>query len=266
MKKFKEQLMKGNLSDRTITFYVYAVKKFFQTYKNLSKQNLLSFKNFLLERYKPRTTNLYLQALNKYLIYNKKPLLKLKLLKFQEKNYLENVISNSDYMLLKEKLKADKNYMGYFIVWVLGATGVRISELISLKVEHIKLGFYDIYSKGGKIRRIFLSKNLCQEILNWLKNNNQTSGYLFLNKYGNKITSRGVSYKLKNYARKYGINLKVVYPHSFRHRFAKNFLEKYDDLSLLADLMGHTSIETTRIYLRKTTSEQQNIINKIINW
>ena len=70
----------------------------------------------------------------------------------------------------------------------------------------------------------------------------------------------------KNYAIKYGLNPKVVYPHSFRHRFAKNFLEKFNDISLLADLMGHESIETTRIYLRKTASEQQEIVDKIVTW
>ena len=62
------------------------------------------------------------------------------------------------------------------------------------------------------------------------------------------------------------MNLNVVYPHSFRHRFAKNFLDKYNDLALLADLMGHESIETTRIYLRRTSEEQQEIVNKVITW
>lgn len=77
---------------------------------------------------------------------------------------------------------------------------------------------------------------------------------------------RGISQQLKNYANKYGLNPKVVYPHSFRHLFAKNFLDKYNDISLLADLMGHESIETTRIYLRKTASEQQEIVDKIVTW
>ncbi|HHK7037257.1 TPA: tyrosine-type DNA invertase PsrA, partial [Streptococcus pneumoniae] len=68
------------------------------------------------------------------------------------------------------------------------------------------------------------------------------------------------------YADKYKMNPKVIYPHSFRHLFAKNFLAKYNDIALLADLMGHESIETTRIYLRKTATEQQNIVDKIVNW
>ena len=67
-------------------------------------------------------------------------------------------------------------------------------------------------------------------------------------------------------AKKYGINTAVVYPHSFRHRFAKNLLDRFNDLALLADLMGHESIETTRIYLRRTSTEQQAIVDKIVNW
>ena len=77
---------------------------------------------------------------------------------------------------------------------------------------------------------------------------------------------RGISQQLKNYAEKYGLDKKVVYPHSFRHRYAKNFLEKYNDIALLADLMGHESIETTRIYLRRTASEQQELVDKIVTW
>ena len=70
----------------------------------------------------------------------------------------------------------------------------------------------------------------------------------------------------EDFADMYGLKREVVYPHSFRHRFAKNFLEKFNDISLLADLMGHESIETTRIYLRRTASEQQEIVDKIITW
>ena len=80
------------------------------------------------------------------------------------------------------------------------------------------------------------------------------------------ITPRGISQQLKNYAKKYGIHQKVVYPHSFRHLFAKNFLNKFNDISLLADLMGHDSIETTRIYLRRSATEQQNIVDRVVTW
>ena len=80
------------------------------------------------------------------------------------------------------------------------------------------------------------------------------------------MSARGISLGLKRLAKKYGVNQDVVYPHSFRHRFAKNFIEKNPDIALLADLMGHENIETTRIYLRRTASEQRAAIDAVIDW
>lgn len=163
-------------------------------------------------------------------------------------------------------MKKENNLEWYFVVRFLAATGARVSELIQLKVEHVHIGFYDIYTKGGKIRRLFIPKKLRDEAREWLKISSRDSGYLFLNRFGERITTRGIAQQLKNFAIKYGLNPKIVYPHSFRHRYAKNFLEKFNDISLLADLMGHESIETTRIYLRRTANEQQSIVDKIITW
>lgn len=129
-----------------------------------------------------------------------------------------------------------------------------------------KIGYFDLYTKGGKLRRLYIPQKLRKETLEWLEEEHRSSGYLFLNRYGDRITTRGISQQLKNYAEKYGLDKKVVYPHSFRHRYAKNFLEKYNDIALLADLMGHESIETTRIYLRRTASEQQELVDKIVTW
>lgn len=201
-----------------------------------------------------------------YLEYLEKPQLRLKAVKIQQKSFLENVISNADYKFLKNQLKKDNNMEWYFVVWYLAATGARVSELIRIKIEHVQLGYFDLYSKGGKLRRLFIPKILREETLKWLCETQRTSGYLFLNRYGDRITTRGISQQLKNYADKYGLDSKVVYPHSFRHRYAKNFLEKYNDIALLADLMGHESIETTRIYLRRTASEQQALVDKIVTW
>ena len=126
------------------------------------------------------------------------------------------------------------------------ATGARISELIQIKIENVEVGYLDIYGKGGKLRRLYIPKKLKTETLKWASEIGLTSGYLFLNRFGSRITTRGISHQLKIFAIEYGINPDVVYPHSFRHRFAKNFLDRYNDLALLADLMGHESIETTR--------------------
>ena len=109
-------------------------------------------------------------------------------------------------------------------------------------------------------------KKLRNEASEWLKHEGIFTGYIFKNRYGRVISARGIAQQLKHFATEYGIDSKVVYPHSFRHRFAKNFLEKYNDIAFLADLMGHESIETTRIYLRRTATEQQAIVDKVVTW
>ncbi len=266
VEKFKDFLVQSNMSENTVKAYIYAINDFKSQYKDLTKKNLLLYKTYLIETFKPKTVNLRIQALNKYLDYIRKPQLRLKSVKVQQRSYLENVISNADYTFLKNKLKKEDNQEWYFVVRFLAATGARVSELVQLKVEHVNVGYYDIYTKGGKIRRLFIPKKLKDEAIVWLNAIKRESGYLFLNRFGERITTRGIAQQLKNYAVKYGLNPKVVYPHSFRHRYAKNFLEKFNDIALLADLMGHESIETTRIYLRRTASEQQAIVDKIITW
>lgn len=264
--EFRKWLIKQNLSENTINSYTFTVEHYFSIYKEVNKENLLTYKGFLVETYKGKTVNLRIQGLNKYLEYIGQTSDRLKFVKIQQKNFLENVISNADYAFFKNQLKKDKNMDWYFVVRFLGATGARVSELIEIKVEHVKIGHVDIYSKGGKIRRLYIAKSLQREALKWLKSKNKDSGYLFCNRNGNKLTPRGIAHQLKKLASDYKMNVDVVYPHSFRHRFAKNFLEKYSDIALLADLMGHESIETTRIYLRRTSEEQRELIDKIITW
>jgi integrase len=264
--KFQKFLERSDLSKSTVTSYVWTINHFTTQYEKIDKENLLAYKGWLIEHFKAQTVNLRLQALNKFLEFTGKERLKLKFVKVPQKNFLENVVSNADYKFLKTKLKTDGYTEWYFVVWFLAATGARISELLQIKAEHIEIGYLDMYTKGGKVRRLYIPKNLRKEAVIWLKEKGITSGYVFRNRFGERITARGISQQLKHFAGKYGLNTKVIYPHSFRHRFAKNFLDKFNDIALLADLMGHESIETTRIYLRRTASEQQSIVDKIVTW
>ncbi len=266
VKLFRDELRKENLSESTMTAYLYAVEEFKRKYPRVNQQNLLLYKAEQLEQFKPRTVNLRIQALNRYLVFIGKPELRLKSLKIQQKSYLENVISQADYDYLKAKLKEDSEEMWYFLVRFLGATGARVSELVQFKVEHVQLGHFDLYTKGGKIRRLFIPKELSNELKMWLSKSQRNSGYLFIDHTGKPITPRAIRHKLQYFARRWGINHKVMHPHSFRHRYAKNFLEAFNDIALLADLLGHESIETTRIYLRRTAGEQQAIVDEIITW
>ena len=264
--KFETFLRRLDLAKNTVSSYVWTVNYFERTYKEFNKKNLLAYKGYLVENFKPQTVNLRLQAINKYLEFIKQDKLKLRFIKVQQKNFLENVISNADYKFLKSSLLSDGYKDWYFIVWFMTATGSRVSELLQIKAEHVQIGHLDLYTKGGKMRRIYIPKTLQKEALQWLQERKISTGYIFLNRFGERITTRGIAMQLKHFANKYGLKREVVYPHSFRHRYAKNFLDRFNDIALLADLMGHESIETTRIYLRRTASEQRQIVDKIVNW
>jgi len=266
IENFEKYLKSTNLAENTIAAYLFALRQYNEQWDSISKKNLRDFKVYLIEKYKPKTVNLRLRAINCYLESIGKSNLKIPFVRIQQKTFLENVISEADYEYFKNCLKRDNEMFWYFVIRFLAATGARVSELIQIKAEHVKIGYLDLYSKGGKLRRIYIPKTLQDEALAWLNEKQYESGFIFLNKYGDRITTRGISGQLKKLAARYGINPAVVYPHSFRHRFAKSFLERFNDIAFLADLMGHESIETTRIYLRKTATEQQSIIDKIIDW
>ena len=264
--KFESFLQRSDLSKNTVSSYVWTVRYFEKTYGEFNKKNLLAYKGYLVEHFKPQTVNLRLQAVNKYLEFTHHDKMKMKFVKVQQKNFLENVISNADYKFLKSSLLKDGQKDWHFVIWFMAATGARVSELLQIKAEHVLAGHIDLYTKGGKVRRIYIPRTLQKKAMLWLSERQISSGYIFLNRFGQRITARGIAMQLKHFADKYGLRREVVYPHSFRHRFAKNFLDKYNDIALLADLMGHESIETTRIYLRRTASEQQEIVDKVITW
>lgn len=263
---FKNYLQGRNLAGNTVKSYTYALRQFEEQFAAPTKQNLKKYKEWLIAKYNPRTVNLRLRAINCYLESIGKPERKLSFVRMQQKPFAENVISQADYNYFKNCLKEDDEWLWYFVIRFFAATGVRVNELTRLKVEDVRLGHLDMYSKGGKVRRIYIPKALQEETLFWLGEKCRQSGFLFLNRYGSPITPRGISGQLKKFAVRYHINPDVVYPHSFRHRFAKNFIRKSSDIAFLADLMGHENIETTRVYLRKTGAEQKEFIDKIVDW
>ena len=191
---FETALKESQMAENTITAYLYAVNDFYRKYKTFSKKNLLLYKTYLIEHFKPKTVNLRIQALNKFLEHIGKPKLRLKSVKVQQRTYLENVISQADYLFLKEQLLKEKKPMWYFVVRFLAATGARVSELIQIKVEHVKIGYFDLYTKGGKVRRLlFIPLQLREETIKRLTKEQKTSGYLFLNRLGERITIRGIA-------------------------------------------------------------------------
>lgn len=128
-------------------------------------------------------------------------------------------------------------------------------------------GYVELYAKGCKIRRIYFPEMLQTELIGWLEEEQRKEGPLFLNKNGVTISANGIATMFKKFALQYHIDPKVMHPHAFRHRFALNFLSrKPNDIVLLADILGHSNINTTRIYTRRTAQEQYKIINAVVDW
>ncbi len=266
LEEFENYMRTQDMADNTIRAYLFAIRQYFQIYPELTYTDLQLYKLHLIEHYKPQTINLRIHALNCFLNYQEWPDSPIMQVRIQQKIYLDYVISQADYEYLKTRLLSDEDYLSYFLIRFMAATGARISEVIRFTAEDVDQGFKDIHSKGDKIRRMYIPADLQRAARGWLKEIGRESGYLFLNPSGDQISPDGIRRRLKRLAARYGLDEKVIYPHSFRHRFAKNFIESCGDISLLSDLLGHDSIETTRIYLRRSSSEQRAIINQVVDW
>lgn len=264
--EYRQSLEKSSYSENTIKAYISAVYTYYNIYKEVSLECLSEYKMYLEKHYSPRSANLRIIGLNRYLKYTGKTDLMLPTIKVSQKSFCDDIISYREYQKLKRLLKDEEDQKWYFLVWTLAATGVRISELVRLRYEHVQAGHVDIRSKGNKVRRIFFPKQLQKQLLCWIEKQPDTEGPLFRNDRGAAISIRGITKGLERVAVRYGIDRHLMHPHAFRHLFAKKFLESKSDLCMLADLLGHESLDTTKIYLRMSSSEQQKIIDDIVVW
>ena len=264
MKAFEEYLRAQEYAPNTITSYLFAARQLEQKASPITNQSLLEHKEWLVSSFAPKTANNRIGAVNVYLDFLGFNGTRLKGVKVQQKPFLNNVISNDEYHRLRDGLKQDEDWFWYFIVRFLACTGARVSELRKFEYAHVLAGHMDIVSKGQKLRRVYVPASLRSEALEWCEREGKTNCILFGGKAA--LTSRGIALGLKRTAERYGVNPDVVYPHSFRHLFAKNFITKNPDIAFLADLMGHESIETTRIYLRRTAAEQRSAVDEAIDW
>jgi len=267
MEDYKTYLVEKGFSAHTVDSYLFAIRQLHEKVGGKpSNEDLLGHKDWLAANFAAKTVNLRITAINSYLDFIEYRGIRLKSLRIQQKPYLDNVISQEDYVLLRDSLLRDGELFWHYVVRFLACTGARISELRIFTVESVHTGHLDLISKGQKLRRIYIPTTLQHDAMQWMHDAGRTDGYIFAVKSGKPMTTRGISMGLKRFAERYGIDRDVVYPHSFRHRFAKNFIERNPDIALLADLMGHESLETTRVYLRRTASEQRAAVDAAIDW
>ncbi len=265
MEQFISHLLLKGFSNNTVESYTFAAKQLNARCPCLTDQSLLEHKEWLVSSYAPKTANNRIGAINVYLDFLGYEGLRLKGVRVQQKPFLDKVISNEQYSIIRYGLECDGDWYWYFVVRYLACTGARVSELRKFTLAHVRKGYMDILSKGQKLRRIWIPQELQKRTLELYQGKSDDEP-LFPSPSGDIISQRGIALGLKRIAYRYGVDPEVVYPHSFRHLFAKNFIARDPDIAFLADLMGHESIETTRIYLRRTADEQRAAVDRAIDW
>lgn len=254
----------NDYSPHTVDLYYTSLKKFFEYANEVNMDNCRRFIKMLEEeKFSPATISLRITAIERFSKWMKKPI-ELKRPKIKRKLDVNNVPTADEYNRLLDYLKTKTNLDYYFFVKVLGTTGARLSEFLQFTWEDIITGEVTLKGKGNKYRRFFFQKQLQAEVRTYAKEKGKT-GLLAVGRFG-PMTSRGISQGLKDWGAHCGIDKKKMHPHAFRHFFAKMFLKRNKDVIQLADLLGHGSVNTTRIYLQKSYDEQKRDFNKNVTW
>ena len=207
---FRDWLEERNRAENTILVYTFAVRQFYSLYDSPESNCLQLYKCFLLEHYKPQTVNLRIRALNCYMEYLNISAPPISMLRMQQKTYVENVISQADYEYLKRCLMRDGNHLYYFLIRFMAATGVRVSELVRFQTTDVEKGWLNLYSKGNKIRRIYIPKSLQSDTLAWMVREEHPPGFLFLNRLGSPVTPAAIRGQLRKFSALYGLNPAVL--------------------------------------------------------
>lgn len=265
LEMYEEFLKQSDLSNYTRQVYLREAKKFvnYLNGQDVTKERTLQYKRSLQDKnLAPATINLYIIAVNRYLKYLECEQASVKTLRVQKKNSIENVINRKEYQKLLDYAKSSGRMKYYYIMKTLALTGIRVSELRYITVENLETGTMQVYNKG-KIRDVYLPDILIRELKNFCKEEKKTDGIVFQGRGGDPI-NRITVYKMLAYlGDMVGIKKEKVHPHSFRHFFAVSYMERYGNLAELADLLGHTSIETTRIYTTSTVEEKRRKLNNL---
>lgn len=268
IKSFKKYLQKLGLANASIETYSAAVSDYYKNFNSLTESNVLRWRDSLASRYKPKSMAIRVHGMNHYLRFRKKQY-EVSGVRLPKVHHLEGVISLSDYNRLVKVISASDKFddtKWLLIFKLMAMSGARVSEARQLRVEHVNDGKLQVLAKGAIYRTILLPKRLCKEISLYLEATGQSEGFIFGRTPEKPYSIGSIEHKCKVFAKRAKIPEEVMHPHSFRHLFGKRFMEGKGDITVLADLMGHSSIETTRIYTRRTIEEQQSTLDRIVTW
>ena len=267
IRAYAHHLLLEEKSSATTEKYLRDIRAFacWLDHREISKELATAWKSHLLEQgYAPVTVNSMLSALNglfKFLGWNE---CQVKFLKIQRRLFRDTnrELTRSEY----DRLLATAKELGRdrlaLLIETIGATGIRVSEVKYITVEAVQKGKAEISLKG-KIRVILLSAKLCRKLLKYAKKQKTASGAIFRTKSGKELSRRQIWAELKGLCKHAGVAPTKVFPHNLRHLFATTFYKACKDIVKLADVLGHSSIETTRIYLVTSGIEHQRQLDRL---
>ena len=248
---FKNYLLEEEKATNTIQKYLRDIL-FFCRWLNgrtVDKSMVIQYKKELGDKYAPKSVNSILSSLNSFFAYMNWYELKVKTLKIQRRIFTdtERELTKAEYQRLLSAAKAAGQERLYYLMQTIGSTGLRISELRYVTCEAVCKGEAVINCKG-KIRQIFLPDELCKMLKRYIRERGIKSGSVFVTGRGKPLDRSTVWKMLKALCEKANVAKSKVFPHNFRHLFARTFYSIRKDIVRLADILGHSSVETTRIY------------------
>lgn len=266
IKKYKKHLIEEERSKATVSKYMRDIHAFYEFLDDntINKEVVISFKSSLECKYKTSSINSILVAVNGLLAFMGLSTCRVKLNKVQRKLFNEEKLelTKSEYIRLVDTAVANNDEQLAMLMQTICATGIRISELKYITVEALKNKTAIVHNKG-KVREIIFPKKMRKALLSYCKERHITSGCVFVTKNGNPLDRSNVWAKMKKLCSEAGVDRDKVFPHNLRHLFAFTFYKLEKDLVRLADILGHSSIETTRIYTKTSIRKCQNIMEKM---
>ena len=230
----------------------------------LIKAQVIRFKEKLLSQYAVNSVNSMLSAVNHFFEYAGWHHLKVKQVKQQHQVYCreEKELTKEEYYRLIQAAQENSNQRLGLLMQAICSTGIRISELHYITVEAVKDRAAMVGCKG-KIRKVFLPKKLTVILLQYAKKNHILRGPVFVTKQGKPLNRSNIWREMKKICRKAGVEQSKVFPHNLRHLFAKIYYSMEKDIAKLADLLGHSNINTTRIYIMTSGTEHRKQIDRL---
>lgn len=268
LEKFRRNLMMEEKSALTIAQYMRDVQAFFQFLpggKQLDKEQAISYKAHLISAYHSiGTVNTKLAALNKFFSVMGLDGCKVKLLKaqrvmFQDRN---RELTRAEYLRLLEAAREKSDTRLLLIMQTICSTGIRVSELRFITAQAVKLNRVEVTAKG-KARKIFLPAKLRKILLAYLRKKRIGSGPVFTTRTGQPVDRSNLWGEMKRLCAAAGVERTKVFPHNLRHLFAREFYAVKKDIFHLADILGHSSVETTRIYTVTSGCEHEYTMNTL---